>query len=161
MKTWQLELFVVGLVLFAIAATIGGRVELVGALAVTLSFGHAQVADRLAEREAARDRPAVDCHRWATRYLVGKEAVWLVYFVALHAWSALAGVGLFLAYPVWRRWYRRRHPFVDAQKIEDEAAWKAFVEAEHAAERKTVERREELDRLDRDARWISSQRHDD
>ena len=106
--TWHVELAVVASILFSVALVTGGRVELVGAGAVSLSFAHAQVADRLAEREAARAVATVECHRWATRYLVGKEALWLVYFVALHAWSALAGVALFLAYPVWRRLWRHR-----------------------------------------------------
>ena len=99
------------LVLAAVAiGTGGGLVELVGAAAVTLSFAHAQVADRLAERDAARARPSVDCHRWATRYLVGKETLWLAYFAAHRSWSALAGVALFLVYTPWRRWWRARHP---------------------------------------------------
>lgn len=111
MRTWHLEIAVVAAVLVVVAlATGGGAIELIGAGAVTLSFAHAQVADRLAEREASRARPSVECHRWATRYLVGKEALWLAYFVAHHSWSALAGVILFLAYSPWRHWWRARHP---------------------------------------------------
>lgn len=116
MKTWQVEMMVVGFVLGTVLAlTDGGVVEWIGAGAVLLSFGHAQVADRLAEAESERragamhgheDVHAVACHAWATRYLVGKEVLWLVYFVLHQSWSALAGVGLFLAYPVWRRWWR-------------------------------------------------------
>ena len=114
-RTWQVELTAVAAILGAVAIVTGGRaIELLGAGAVTLSFAHAQVADRLAEREAARARPSVDCHRWAARYLVGKEALWLAYFVAHRSWSALAGVALFLAYPVWRRWWRARRPLVGA-----------------------------------------------
>lgn len=109
MKTWQAELGVVAAVLVTVAiATGGGALELVGAGAVALSFAHAQVADRLAERDAARERPSVACHAWATRYLVGKETLWLAYFTAHRSWSALAGVVLFLAYTPWRRWWRRR-----------------------------------------------------
>lgn len=108
MRTWMLELTVVALILGGVVAlTRGGAVEAVGALAVVLSFAHVQVADRLAEREAARPAPETECHAWATRYLVAKETVWLIYFVALGAWSALAGVGIFLAYPLWRRAWRR------------------------------------------------------
>lgn len=120
MRTWHIETAVVAAVLLVVALVSGGGpLELVGAGAVLLSFGHASVADRLAEAELARragvraaelDTHGVDCHRWATRYLVGKEALWLVYFVAHRSWSALAGVALFLAYPVWRRWWRARHP---------------------------------------------------
>lgn len=109
-------MLVVGVVLVAIALIGGGALELVGAGAVLLSFGHAQVADRLAEREAARDAATVKCHRFATRYLVGKESLWLVYFVLHRSWTALAGVGLFLAYAPWRAWWRRVHPIAIAQE---------------------------------------------
>lgn len=115
MKTWHAEMLVVAGVLLAVVVfTHGGPLELIGTGAVLLSFGHAQVADRLAEREAARERPSVDCHRFATRYLVSKEALWLVYFVLHQSWSALAGVGLFLVYPSWRRFWRRRKPLAAA-----------------------------------------------
>lgn len=118
MKTWHVEMAVVAAVLsLVVIASSGGPVEWIGAGAVVLSFGHAQVADRLAEREAARVAPSVDCHRWATRYLVGKESLWLAYFVLHHSWSALAGVGLFLVYSPWRAWWRRRHPVMSDEEI--------------------------------------------
>jgi hypothetical protein len=44
--------------------------------------------------------------------LVTKECLWLVYFILHHSWSALAGVGLFLAFPIWRKWWRKRKPLV-------------------------------------------------
>jgi hypothetical protein len=121
-RTWQFEIAVVAVVLGTIAAITGGPVEWVGAGAVTLSFAHAQVADRLAEREATRpaDDRAVTCHRWATRYLVGKETLWLAYFVLHRSWTALAGVGLFLAYPAWRRFWRRSRPL---GRTERSRAW--------------------------------------
>ncbi len=120
LRTWHVELLVVAVVLLTVVvATGGGLLELVGAGAVVLSFAHTQVADRLAENERERqryvliddiDQHVVVCHRWATRYLVGKESLWFVYFVAHHSWSALAGVILFLAYAPWRRWWRARWP---------------------------------------------------
>jgi hypothetical protein len=110
-KTWHVEMAVVAtILLLVVLVTHGGPLELVGAGAVLLSFAHGQVADRLAEREASRKHPSVDCHRWASRYFVGKESLWLLYFVAHHSWSALAGVGLFLVYTPWRRFWRARHP---------------------------------------------------
>jgi len=110
-RTWMVEMAVVTVVLATVAiASGGGAVELLGATAVVLTFGHAQVAERLAERDAARVRPSVACHRWAVRYLLAKETMWCAYFVMHRSWSALAGVGLFLAYPAWRRWWRARHP---------------------------------------------------
>lgn len=119
-RTWHAEMAVAAIVLGTVAFVgDGSPIEFVGAGAVLLSFGHAQVADRLAEAEADRQscvrdegsqRRSVHCHRWATRYLVGKEVLWLLYFVVHHSWSALAGVGLFLVYPSWRRFWRARQP---------------------------------------------------
>lgn len=109
--TWVWESVVVGSILVVVVFVTGNSAtEYLGAAAVTLSFCHAQVADRLAERDALRARPQVACHAWATRYLVTKEALWLLYFVVHHSWSALTGVCLFLLYPLWRTLYRRRYP---------------------------------------------------
>jgi hypothetical protein len=35
---------------------------------------------------------------------------WFVYFILLGAWSALAGVIVFLLYTPWRNYYRKYHP---------------------------------------------------
>lgn len=117
MKTWQVELIVVGNLLAVVgiqtARPENYYAELIGALAVVLTFAHVQVADRLAERAAADEWvgvQTVECHRWARRYLLGKEICWLLYFVALGAWSALVGVGVFLFYPFWRSYYRKWRP---------------------------------------------------
>lgn len=125
-RTWHIEMAVVATVLVAVALLSGGGwLELLGAGAVLLSFGHAQVADRLAEYAGAKPEPGderdwsirspVHCYRWATRYLVCKEALWLAYFIAHRSWSALAGVVMFLLYPAWRRWWvkRRREKYPD------------------------------------------------
>ncbi len=111
MKTWKIELTVVALVLGAVVAlTRGGLIEAVGAFAVLLAFAHAQVAERMREKQAAKANPDVHCHRWSTRYFVAKELLWLSYFVAHRSWAALVGVGVFLLYPLWRKWWRARHP---------------------------------------------------
>ena len=113
MRTWKVELFVVAVVLSCVAVVSGkGLVEWVGSAAVLLSFAHAQVADRLAEREAFREKPTVECHRLATRYFVSKEILWCAYFLTHKSWSALVGVALFLAYPAWRKLWRARRPVV-------------------------------------------------
>lgn len=133
MKTWQFELMVVAIILlFVTILSRGGTVELLGAGAVLLSFAHAQVADRLAEREATRssfardyvrsqtsgdvaarwahndEQHGVHCYAWARRYLVAKECLWVAYFVIHGSWSALAGCGMFILYPFWRAWWRRQ-----------------------------------------------------
>lgn len=110
-RTWHIEHAVVAALLFGtVVVTSGGWVEVVGAVAVQASFGHAGIAVRLQEREQLRERPEVDCYRWLGRYFIGKEVAWFIYFVAHQSWSALVGVGVFLAYPVWRHWWRKRHP---------------------------------------------------
>lgn len=108
MKTWQHEmLFVAGVLL--LANMFGGKpnpVELLGAIAVFLSFGHAQIADRLAEKEGQKKIPEVDCYKKLWYYFIGKELFWLAYFLMNHSYSALAGVFVFLTYPFWRKFYR-------------------------------------------------------
>ena len=108
MKTWKAEALGVGLVLAIVAVLTGGAlVQWLSALAVLLSFMHAQVADRMAEKQARAALPDVECWRWSGRYFVAKELAWCAVFALGRAWPALAGVGLFLAYPAWRRYHRR------------------------------------------------------
>jgi hypothetical protein len=111
MRTWVFEIAFVWIVLIGVVyLTRGGLLEAVGALAVLAAFAHAQVAERMREREALKSKPDVHCHRWSTRYFFLKELLWLSYFIAHRSWSALVGVGVFLAYPVWRKWWRGRYP---------------------------------------------------
>jgi hypothetical protein len=118
-KTWQLELATVAAILVGAVVLSGkGWIEYLGAAAVLASFGHAQVADRMVERQEIESRftanmlgnggsaTFVHCYRWSLRYFIAKEALWLGYFVAHRSWSALVGVGVFLAYPLWRKLYR-------------------------------------------------------
>lgn len=110
-RTWKLEASVAAIVLATVVLLGGNKLlEWIGALAVLLTFMHAQVTDRLAEREAARPKPEVPCFRWAQRYFVCKETLWLLYFVFHHSWSAITGVILFMLYPAWRQYWRKRHP---------------------------------------------------
>ncbi len=118
MKTWMAELVVVWLVLAGVVLyTHGGWLETVGALAVLAAFAHGQVAERMREKEALKSKPDVRCFRWSTRYFFAKELLWLAYFVAHRSWSALVGVGVFLAYPLWRKWWRKRHPLFNELKL--------------------------------------------
>lgn len=104
-RTWQLEACFVALVLSAVAlVSRKGAIEWLGVAAVLITWMHASVADRLAAQPHA-----VECHAWARRYWIAKECLWFVYFAWLGAWSALAGVVLFLAYTQWREAWRARH----------------------------------------------------
>lgn len=110
LKTWHGEMAVVAVVLVGVSLVRGGATEWLAALAVLATFGHASVAERLREREVSRDVVSVECHRWLGRYWVAKELLWVVFFLVTQAYAALAGCGVFLAYPLWRRWYRKRSP---------------------------------------------------
>ena len=110
-KTWHIENAVVAVALLIVWACSGHRaIELVGCAAVFCGFCHASIAERMREREAARDVPSVECHRQSTWFFVTKEVAWLAYFVAMHAYSALVGCVLFAAYPLYRKVWRRCHP---------------------------------------------------
>ena len=109
--TWRLESLAMATVLGGVVLfTDSGWLPWVGAAAVYLTSRHMSVADRLREKEQLGLETSVHCVSWLERYWVGKEILWAVYFVALEAWPALVGVALFIAYPYWRRWYRRRWP---------------------------------------------------
>ncbi len=111
-KTYHVETaFVAVLLAVGVILSDGGYIEWLGAFAVLLTFGHASVADRLAEVQAEKpvDQVEVSCFYKLKRYYYGKEILWLAYFVLLHAWSALIGVFVFMLYVPWRRLWRKYH----------------------------------------------------
>lgn len=114
-QTYVIEYVVVSIVLVATAIiSKKGLVEWIGVAAVFLTFGHASIAERLREREAlrhlARSPVEVHCYWKLPYYFYAKETLWFAYFILIGAWSALAGVVLFLAYSPWRTYYRKWHP---------------------------------------------------
>ncbi len=111
MKTWVKEMALAATWLGAITVwSGGGLVQWITAGAVLASFGHMQVAARLEEKEAralpSSDR--VECAQMLSCYLVGKEILWVLAFALSGAWVALAGVPLFLLYPMWRNARQKR-----------------------------------------------------
>lgn len=110
-RTWHFEWAVVIVILSVVnIITHASWIEWIGAGAVLLSFGHAAISDRMAERQAAMTKPDVDCYRWSWRYFAGKETLWILYFILHHSYSALVGCFVFLAYPAWRSLYRSWRP---------------------------------------------------
>ena len=107
-RTWHGEAAVVAAILFTVAVFRESRIELLGALAVFTNFLHMQVSSRMAEQQTAEAIPTVECYRALYGYQIAKELLWITYFVLLKSYSALLGCGIFLAYPVWRRWWRAR-----------------------------------------------------
>ncbi len=114
-RTHVIEYIFVAIPLIVVAVvTKKGFIEWIGIAAVFLTFGHASVAERLREREELRHlkRSPVEVHCYwkLPYYFYAKEILWFVYFILLGAWSALAGVILFLLYTPWRKYYRKWHP---------------------------------------------------
>lgn len=113
MPTWAYECVAVAAVLGSVCALRGmAWAEIIGSSAVLLTFMHAQISDRMSERQSRMEKPDVHCHRWSMRYFVAKEALWISFFVMTGSYSAIAGSAVFMAYPLWRKFWRKRHPIV-------------------------------------------------
>lgn len=110
MKTWKIEMLMVAVILLTvnIIAKKLFTIEMLAALAVLITFGYVQIADRMAEQESIKNEPTVFCYKKMWYYSVGKEMLWFLYFLLNHSYSALVGVVIFLGYPIWRSLYRRR-----------------------------------------------------
>lgn len=115
LRTYHIELGF-ALVCLSLIAILSGKgwVEWIGVAAVYFTFAHTTVADRLAEAQAKeikeKNKATVECFHKLEKYFYAKEICWCVYFFILGAWSALAGVFLFMVYPFWRKWWRRHKP---------------------------------------------------
>lgn len=109
-KTWQVEFSVVACVVFLSAFLAGGGLHFLGAVAVLLTFGHVQIADRLKEAQEQLPTPEVECVWKLNWFLGGKEICWLLLFMLTEQWIAMLSVPLFLGYPFWRSWWRKIHP---------------------------------------------------
>lgn len=118
MKTWKIETFVVAVVLVAqMLFTEFSTQEIIGSLAVLITFMHASVADRMQEKMAAQTNPEVECHKWLNRYFMSKEVLWIIYFILTGAFAAITGAIVFFLYPLWRKYYRKKIKPIDQSKI--------------------------------------------
>lgn len=114
LRTYQVEMLFVLIILCLIGfISKKGTVEWIGVIAVFLNFGYISVANRLREQEEirveAKTKPLVVCYKKLDQYYVGKELLWFTYFYFLGAWSAIAGIILFLLYRPWRKVWRKYH----------------------------------------------------
>jgi hypothetical protein len=110
-ETWMGEMIVVGGILSLTSYVTGNHpIEWIGALAVLCSFGHASVADRLAEKQALKKDMEVSCYKKLFWFYFAKEILWLSYFLLHKTYAAIIGVVIFLLYPIWRKVWRKYHP---------------------------------------------------
>ena len=105
------------ILILCIVALISGKgwVEWVGVFGVALTFEYQVLSTYLREHSEALRRHHPDAAKNSISkeiqiiyYL--KECVWVLYFVFLGAYSALAGTVLFILYGIWRRLYRHVIP---------------------------------------------------
>ena len=119
--TWQIEAVIVAIVLISTALLSGkGLIEFLGVGAVFFSWMHASVANSLQEAQRLKERQQVPvevhCYRWLARYFYIKEILWCGYFFYLGAWSALAGVFIFLFYQFWKKiWWEYEQQLSETQ----------------------------------------------
>jgi hypothetical protein len=114
-RTWYVEVAFIVTVLSGVAFfTQRPWMEWIAVAAVTLTFCHANVANRLEEMEGERVRAggkaSVECYPWLQRHFYAKEALWFMYFLLIGAYPALMGVVIFLLFGKWRVLWRRYHP---------------------------------------------------
>lgn len=109
MKTWHWELLIVSIVLIATTFLLSNdKINWITTLAIILTFQHAQIGDRLQERQKILDKPTVDCY-WKLNWLfVGKEVLWITAFILMGNYAAIIGSTMFSLYPIWRRYYRNK-----------------------------------------------------
>lgn len=96
MKTWHIELFVVSVILCATTYFFSNNaINWITTVAIIFTFQHAQIGDRLAERQKILDKPSVECY-WKLRWYFGiKEVLWIVAFVLMHNYAAVVGSFVF------------------------------------------------------------------
>lgn len=109
-KTWYFESAFAAVTLAVCALLRGSPSDWLSATAVFFTFQHGSVAERLRERQAVKQLADVACHRRLDFYLYCKETLWVAFFLVNKSYPALIGCALFLLYPQWRKWWRRRHP---------------------------------------------------
>ena len=111
MKTWHKEAIVVAVVLIVqLFFTHFYYSEIICSLVVFFTFLHAQVADRMQERQAILEKPDVHCYWKSNWFFTIKECLWITFFIMIKSYAALSGAILFSLYPFWRKYWRRIKP---------------------------------------------------
>lgn len=108
MKTWKIESFVVFIILlFSLLLKPIEAVDIICMFAVWVTFMHAQVADRMQEKQAKLIVPDVECYKWSNRYFLIKELLWICFFLVTKSYPALIGSVVFFMYPYYRKYYKK------------------------------------------------------
>lgn len=110
-KTWHIELIIISVVLVVVTAIFkNDLINWITTLAIIFTFQHAQISDRLQERQTVLDKPTVECYGKLNKLFVGKEILWITTFYLMNNYAAIVGSAMFAAYPYWRKLYRKYKP---------------------------------------------------
>jgi hypothetical protein len=106
-KTWMYEISVIAAVLFSVTLIFANNlVNWLSTFAVLFTFNHAQIADRLKERQKKMEVPDVECYHKLDKLFVIKEILWITTFIIIGSYAAIVGSVMFALYPLWRKYYR-------------------------------------------------------
>ncbi len=108
-KTWHIELAVIVITLcFVTIIFRNNLLNWITTIAIIFTFQHAQIGDRLQERQSVMNTPTVECYYKLNKLFAFKEICWILVFLLSDNYAALVGSIMFLLYPVWRKYYRKR-----------------------------------------------------
>jgi hypothetical protein len=107
-KTWHKETLIVGIILFLTTLLFSNNlINWVTTLAILITFNHAQIGDRLQERQDILSSKTVECYWKLNKLFALKEILWIVAFLMMDNYAAIVGSVLFFIYPFWRKFYRK------------------------------------------------------
>lgn len=108
-RTWMYEIAVMALVLSTVNFIWANNpINWISTLAILITFNHAQIADRLQERQGKLDVKTVECYYKLNYLFAIKESLWIWAFILMGSYAAIVGSCLFFLYPFWRKYYRAR-----------------------------------------------------
>lgn len=123
LKPHYIETAVAAAILVAVAViSQKGWVEWIGVLGVILTFEYQVLSTYLREHAEARKQRGAEkksdtIYKEIQVLFYLKEVIWVSYFLALGAYSALAGTVIFICYGIWRKAYRNAVPLEDNDVI--------------------------------------------
>ncbi len=100
MKTWHYELMVVAFILCATTFLFSNNlINWITTAAIIITFQHAQIGDRLQERQKF----------WTSHRITA--------FILMQNYAAIIGSFMFSLYPVWRKYYRTKIKPLRAESV--------------------------------------------
>lgn len=121
MKTWHWEILVMAIILSTVNILFANNwINWLTEIAILLTFNHAQIADRLQEKQKDMAKPTVECYHKLNKLFTAKEIMWIVCFILMQNYAAIVGSALISLYPYWRKAYRKRCPVKEDAPIRKE-----------------------------------------